>query len=83
MLHPFDADVPLVLEDFCFSRGLTPFSTCNSPTGSHQLDHIDFYTDNPKAASMFRWHCLRVDKESYDKLSSSELWPIHCHSVRL
>jgi len=80
---PFNDDDTRVFEDFCSSRGLAPFSTPNSPAKSFQLDRITCYMHEPFIVSLFRQHCLRVDKTSYDKLPSSHLWSIHCDSVRL
>ena len=55
VLH--DDESARVLEDFCSSRGLTPF---NSPAALCQLDRITVY---PTPVYLFHQHCLRVDQD--------------------
>ena len=56
-----DDDDARILESFCSSRGLVPFSTPPiPPAGLSQLDSITLY---PKSVSL---HCRRVDRENYN-----------------
>ena len=81
-LHSFalDADDARVLEDFCSSRGLSPFNTHNPP---FRLDRITVYMDDPDDVTLFRRYCLRVDDKSYDTLLNFKLLVYDADTVRL
>ena len=60
MLHDFDVsetDDARVFEDFCSSRGLTPFTIPNSPAGPFQLDRITVY---PRYVPSFCEHYFQM-----------------------